>query len=1067
MFRLLSAAWLAAALGLVSVASAHEKPSASFAMVHADVTSGPDKGLFLPPPRDASPAFDREPLPPTVARRRVVQIDIPYLQAQIMPRIVVPASADQPKRVEAPADAVRLNFFADAAVDAVAERIQHTLSGDVVWQGRLADGREGQVHLVVSRGRVTGSIAAAGAMFEIYPDKNGNTVVDQIDPRGFPKVGSHPMRDPSAGDKPTTRAFPWTAPAEGFGIVGDPGTVTTVTLVVAYTQMAGAQSADIVGEINLAVAQANTAYANSGVNIALQLVGIVAASYDEGAKSALAVIADARAGLARTGELSELRDARLAHGADLVALVVKNYAAFQACGIGYMLLNPTVSDAPYAVSAMMRGSCLASNQTLAHELGHNMGLAHDRYAVRKYNEGPWRGTPPQDHDYFGYVDANAGELTVMSYFDACTDARVSCWRTARFSNPDRAFGNGDPSGVALGRPNPANNARVLNANKDIVARWRPTDPGEAVLTVGKAGTGGGRVASSPAAISCGSVCSTALTLGATVTLTAMPASGSFFAGWTGACSGIATTASVTVSGDVSCTATFTLSAATAPPANDSFASAAHISGASGTATGSNVNATKDAGEPIHAGNRGGKSVWWSWTPTVSGFVTIATTGSSFDTVLAVYTGTSVGALSLVAANDDSGRSCQSMVGFNAVAGTTYSIAVDGYDGAFGSIALKWTESLGSAPANDSFAGAVALTRSSGTVSGSNRFASKQAGEPVHAGKAGGASVWWKITPNRSRRVRLSTAGSSFDTTLAVYAGSAVDALAPVAAADDSGNTPQSAVSFMATAGITYYVAVDGHDGAAGSIVLSYSGGPSSSLQVDNGWWWSPAQPGSGIAIEQSGDQLYVGAYLYDAAGRPIWYSAIGRMESGVFTGQLIEYADGQTLTGAYRPAAVRRVIGTMTIAFTGDTTATLTWPGGTMAIRRFDIVTGGVSGGGAEGDPETGWWWCKDEPGRAYFIEAQGSNRATYVGGYMYDADGQAVWYVASGNLRAGPAIGGGLSFTGSFAEYADGQTLGGAWRQPGIARERGRVTIQFTGTRDAVMTQPDGRQVTLTRFAF
>ncbi len=1067
MFRLLSAALLAAALGAVSVASAHDQSAASIPVVQAAATPGPDRGLFQAPVAGLALAFEREPLPPTVARRRVVQIDLPYLQAQVMPRIAAPASAGQPKRVENSADAVRLNLFADAAVDAVAERVQHTLSGDTVWQGRLADGREGQVHLVVSNGRLTGSVTAAGAMYAIYPDKNGNAVIDQVDPRGFPKVGSHPMRDPSAGDKPATRASPWAAPTDGPSIVGDPAAMTTVTLVVAYTQMAGAQSADIVGEINLAVAQANTAYANSGVNITLQLVGIVAASYDEGSKSAAAVIADARAGLDGSGELSELRGARLAHGADLVAVVVKNYAAFQACGIGYMLLNPTVSDARYAVSAMMRGSCLMSNQTMAHELGHNMGLAHDRYAVRKYNEGPWRGSPPQDHDYFGHVDTGAGELTVMSYFDACSDARISCWRTARFSNPDRPFGNGSPSGVALGRPEPANNARVLNANKDIVAQWRPSDPVDAALTVAKAGTGGGRVASSPAGISCGSACSAVVTLGSSVTLTAMPSSGSIFTGWSGACSGIAATASVTVSADATCTATFVLNAATAPPANDSFASAAIITGASGTTTGSNVNATKEAGEPGHAGNAGGKSAWWSWTPTVSGFVTVATTGSSFDTVLAVYTGTGVNALTLVAANDDNGRSCQSAVGFNAVAGTTYSIAVDGYDGASGSIALKWTEVLGSVPANDSFAGAIALTRAAGTASGSNRFATKEAGEPAHAGIAGGASVWWKITPNRSRRVRLGTAGSSFDTTLAVYTGSAVGALVPVVADDDAGNTLQSGVSFMATAGTTYYIAVDGHGGAIGSIVLSYSGGPSSSLQVDNGWWWSPAQPGSGIAIEQSGDQLYVGAYLYDAVGRAIWYSAIGRMESGVFTGQMVEYAGGQTLSGAYRSPSVRRSIGTMIIAFTGDTTATITWPGGSLAIQRFDIVPGGVAGGGDGGDPETGWWWCKDEPGRAFFIEAQGSSRATYVGGYMYDADGHAVWYIANGNLRPGATVGSGLSFTGTFAEYANGQSLGGEWRQPAMAGDRGAMTIQFGGTREAVLTLPGGRQVFLTRFVF
>src|SRR5215470_4622860 len=50
--------------------------------------------------------------------------------------------------------------------------------------------------------------------------------------------------------------------------------------------------------------------------------------------------------------------------------------------------------------------------------------------------------------------------------------------------------------------------------------------------------------------------------------------------------------------------------ATAAPANDNFANGIVTSG---SATGSNVGATKEAWEPLHAGNAGGKSVWWFWT----------------------------------------------------------------------------------------------------------------------------------------------------------------------------------------------------------------------------------------------------------------------------------------------------------------------------------------------------------------------------------------------------------------------------------------------------------------------
>jgi hypothetical protein len=126
--------------------------------------------------------------------------------------------------------------------------------------------------------------------------------------------------------------------------------------------------------------------------------------------------------------------------------------------------------------------------------------------------------------------------------------------------------------------------------------------------------------------------------------------------------------------------------------NDSFANRITIAGASATMTGTNVNATKETGEPNHAGNSGGKSVWWTWTAPASGTVTIDTTGSNFDTLLATYTGSTVSALTAVTngSNDDNpaGGTTTSLVTFPVTAGTVYQIAVDGYNGLSGNITLQ-------------------------------------------------------------------------------------------------------------------------------------------------------------------------------------------------------------------------------------------------------------------------------------------------------------------------------------------------------------------------------------------
>jgi hypothetical protein len=127
------------------------------------------------------------------------------------------------------------------------------------------------------------------------------------------------------------------------------------------------------------------------------------------------------------------------------------------------------------------------------------------------------------------------------------------------------------------------------------------------------------------------------------------------------------------------------------PANNNFASAAVVTENLPAALGgTNVGSNKEAGEPSHAGNAGGRSVWWRWTAPGTGSAAITTTGSLFDTLLAVYTGNSVNALTQIAANNDAQSTAvrTSAVTFSTTAGTTYHIAVDGVAGDAGPITLN-------------------------------------------------------------------------------------------------------------------------------------------------------------------------------------------------------------------------------------------------------------------------------------------------------------------------------------------------------------------------------------------
>ncbi|MFN0318373.1 MAG: S8 family peptidase, partial [Burkholderiales bacterium] len=126
------------------------------------------------------------------------------------------------------------------------------------------------------------------------------------------------------------------------------------------------------------------------------------------------------------------------------------------------------------------------------------------------------------------------------------------------------------------------------------------------------------------------------------------------------------------------------------PVNDDFANRLALSGVSGSSSGTSTYGTKEASEPNHAGNSGGRSVWWKWVAPSAGQVSLNTHGSGFDTLLAVYTGTSVAALTAVASNNHDGTANgASGLLYQAQVGAEYQIAVDGDGGASGALALAW------------------------------------------------------------------------------------------------------------------------------------------------------------------------------------------------------------------------------------------------------------------------------------------------------------------------------------------------------------------------------------------
>ena len=124
-------------------------------------------------------------------------------------------------------------------------------------------------------------------------------------------------------------------------------------------------------------------------------------------------------------------------------------------------------------------------------------------------------------------------------------------------------------------------------------------------------------------------------------------------------------------------------------ANNNFDNRSTL-GTPASVTGNNTGANNEGGEPTFQFGGGqptiiwGATLWWKWTAPFDGTVTIDTFGSTINTVLCIYSGTAVNALTLVRRNDNaSGSTTASLVSFAAIAGTEYQIQVGG-QGGFGS-----------------------------------------------------------------------------------------------------------------------------------------------------------------------------------------------------------------------------------------------------------------------------------------------------------------------------------------------------------------------------------------------
>ena len=380
--------------------------------------------------------------------RRVVRVDVPRL-AWVRTEVQAGRPAE-----------VLLNLFEDLAFLAVVEAVQSTPRGYSLT-GRLADIPFGTVGLVVNGDVVVGTVRTPRDTFSIRTVGIDTVIVQTVEP---PIVEGEDVLEFDAGE--TTRSTPTSSTPDDDGGVIDVFVIWTREARVVL----GGSVAHVRAQIDLAVAVTNAAYGASGAEQQIELVGAVEVDYEETGMSGtdlhrLLVNGD--------GHMDHVHLLRDRYAADLVHLLV---ARGNVTGKAFVL-GPADGSAGFALT--LTGAAGVPSLAFAHELGHNMGLRHDRWVYR----GNWPF--PYSHGYVNqaaFVDGASEDAcwrTIMAYRDQCVAAGLEPWRLPRFSNPRQRYPdtNGDPLGIPGDAESdrvvgPADAVRSLDATRRVVANYR-------------------------------------------------------------------------------------------------------------------------------------------------------------------------------------------------------------------------------------------------------------------------------------------------------------------------------------------------------------------------------------------------------------------------------------------------------------------------------------------------------------------------------------------------------------------------------------------------------------------
>lgn len=372
-----------------------------------------------------------------------------------------------------------------APVNVAFDRIEEHPDGNWTWVGRNESGE--RAVLTFGERAVFGEIVAAGQSFRVTM-MDGDAWVVETDPLLL--AGNHPgphgdgpgfLIPPSATDLGPALAGATATPAATAG-VPTKASPAVIDLLLGYTNgmvTTYRSESAAVSRLTSLVALGNDALQRSGVNMRVRLVRAVQVNFPDNTANTDALQkltgynATTRQFTTPDAAFNALRAARDEFGADLVSLVRPHRSPEQrGCGIAWLIganMSPIVParDEAFGYSVVSEGvdedegdgyTYDCSQYSLIHELGHNMGQAHNE--ANSDDDGA--------HAYsYGYRETStSGFHTIMAY----PLANSSQTEIGYFANPAINFAAGRPTGVA----NESDNVRSMNQTMPMIAEFRAT-----------------------------------------------------------------------------------------------------------------------------------------------------------------------------------------------------------------------------------------------------------------------------------------------------------------------------------------------------------------------------------------------------------------------------------------------------------------------------------------------------------------------------------------------------------------------------------------------------------------